>query len=71
MKEGGRWRKNIFAQVKHFIITKEKQITCFSGTRFNSKYLPIDELNMTLKTNQMFCNKFPAMVLFALLFRLN
>ena len=52
--------QNVFAQVKHFIMTNEKHITCFSETWFNSKYLPINESNITLKTKQMFSNKFPA-----------
>ena len=51
IEEAKRRHKNIFAQVKQFIITNEKYITCFSETRFNSKYLPIDESDITPKTN--------------------
>ena len=61
--------KNIFTQVKQFIMTNEKYITCFIDTKFDSKYLPIDESDITPKTNQMFSNKFPAMVLLSLLFQ--
>ena len=50
------------SKVKHFIMTNEKQhIICFNKTSFDSKYLPIDESNITIKTNlKMFSNKFPA-----------
>ena len=42
-------------------MTNEKHITCFNETSFDSKYLPIDEPNITLKTNlKMFSIKFPA-----------
>ena len=51
--------KNIFALVK-LIMTNEKHFTCFSATRFDSKYLPVDESNITLKTSQMSSNRFPA-----------
>ena len=51
IEDGGKRRKNIFAQVKQFIMTNEKYITCFSETRFNSKYLPIDKSDITPKTN--------------------
>ena len=51
---------NIFVQVKHFIMTNEKHMTCFSETGCDSKYLPIDESNITHKTNLIFSNKFPA-----------
>ena len=64
IENGKKRHKNIFAQVKQFIMTDEKYITCFSETRFNSKYLPIDESDLTPK---MFSSKFPAMVLFSLL----
>ena len=62
IEEEERRHKNIFAQAKQFTMTNEKYITCLSDTRFNSKYLPIDESDITPKTNQMFSNKFPAMV---------
>ena len=50
MKEGERQPKNVFAQVKHSIMMKEENITFFSKTKFNPKYLPI-ESNITPKTN--------------------
>ena len=31
------------SKVKHFIMTNEKHITCFSETKVDSKYLPKDE----------------------------
>ena len=69
IEDGGKRHKNIFAQVKQFIMTNEKYITCFSETRFNFEYLPIDESDITPKTNLIFSNKFLAMMLFSLLFR--
>ena len=49
------------AQGQTFHHDDEKHITRFSETSFDSKYLPIDESNITLKTNlEMFSNKFPA-----------
>ena len=57
------------SKVKHFIMTNEKHMICFSETRFDSKYLHIDESNITLKTNKMFSNKFAEVVLFSMLFQ--
>ena len=34
-----------------FIMTNEKYITCFSDTRCNSKYLPINKSDISPKTN--------------------
>ena len=38
MKEGERRHEIIFAQVKHFIMTNEKHMACFSEASVNSKY---------------------------------
>ena len=56
------------SKVKHFIMMNKKYITCFSETRFDSKYLPIDESNITLKQIKCSAISFQQVVLFPLLF---
>ena len=70
IKEGKRRRKNIFAQVKHFTMLNEKQITSFSKTRFISKYLPIDESDISPpKQIKYSAITFQQVMLFSLLFQ--